>query len=166
TGVTGGKNQPRTIYSARTGEKLQSRKFDLYPTTVGMKGAKVLFSRSEGGTFWWITRTDTTTKVSKRLTGPAVDFRDKLMSSFTADVHEGGPLGGERVEEVVRRGLTRLRSHPGPALDYRPRDGGREVRAVPRLATVGVGVEECTPLVASGLITGTSRSIAGCSSRS
>ncbi|MBA3782118.1 MAG: hypothetical protein H0X12_09745, partial [Nocardioides sp.] len=42
TGVTGGKNQPRTIYSARTGEKLQSRKFDLYPTTVGMKGAKVL----------------------------------------------------------------------------------------------------------------------------
>ncbi|WP_426244062.1 hypothetical protein [Nocardioides sp. LHG3406-4] len=89
TGVTGGKAQPRTIYSATTGEPLRRRTFSGYPTTLGMTGAKVLLSDWKRGTYWWASGSGRLTTVSKRPAGYA-DLGNDLFASYTADPYQGG----------------------------------------------------------------------------
>ena len=88
TGITSGKAQPRTVYSATTGEEQGRRTFPGYPETKGMRGSRVLMSTWERGTYWWSSRSDKLITVSKRPAG-IVDFGNDLFSSYTGDPYEG-----------------------------------------------------------------------------
>ncbi len=143
TGVTGGKAQPRTVYSATTGQRLQRRTFAHYPTTLGMKGSKVLFSTSERGTFSWNTRTDRVKKVTRRFASYA-GVHNNLLASYTADPYEGGCTV---LSTISRPGRTIWRSCKERVESVSP--DGRLIATVDLLSD-GVGPREVTVRTVSG----------------
>ncbi len=102
TGVTGGKDQPRTVYSAATGDEQRRRTFSGYPETLGMKGSKVLLSTWGRGTYWWASRSGSIIPVSKRPAGYA-DLRNDLFASYTAEPYKGGCTVLSRISKPGKR---------------------------------------------------------------
>ncbi len=143
TGVTGGEAQPRTVYSATTGERLHRRAFANYPTTLGMKGAKVLLSTSERGTFSWNTRTGAVTTVTRRFAGYA-DVAHNLMSTYTADPYRGGCTV---LSTISRPGRAIWRSCRERVESVSP--DGRLIATVDLLSD-GIGPREVTVRTVSG----------------
>lgn len=88
-GMTSGKVQPQAVHSARSGTRLASRTFAHYPTTLGMKGARVFYTTWERGTFVWNSRTDKIRRITRRPAGE-IDLGHDLLASYTGDPYEGG----------------------------------------------------------------------------